>query len=263
MIDSRFVIPQVATEVGVSAALVFGRLLSWFWNRDVVFRTNEEIASDLEGMLSTSTIHRAKHRLIKAGLLTVTFDKGYKRTTFFHLTEKAIEIIKNLDTKLLKKSSEAVSKKLQGINKYLNQVQKVENEVKPKTQVESECAQEQPKKHENSEIKKKSYPTKSYAPKVAVNANSEKIDTSLNQGEANTDAMKKAFAEQGRVRPEKTSMPESLKALLNGQKNAAPTKEVSTANIGSLVSSVFKSGVSAAQKEIYNMTNQARNYVED
>lgn len=269
MVDSKFMIPQVASIVGVSGALVFGRLLSWFWNRDVVFRTNEEIQKDLGGMLSTATIHRAKHRLVQAGLLTISFDKGFKRTTFFRLTEKALDILRSLDTLTLKKSGE-VEKKPQGIHSIVNQPQKAQEEntapsQEDKVEETKKASLNTSQEPHQAIITKKQYNGSTNKPKVAVNANQAKIDTTLNQGEAGTKAMQESFKEEGRVRPEKSSMPDALKALLNKQKNPAPTEEVSTGSmgLGGIVASVFKSGVSAAQENIYNMTNQARMYAED
>lgn len=85
----KSLIPQISKELGRSTALVFQQLMQWFKNNEVVYRTNQELSEDLEGILSTATIQRAKKKLEDAGYLTISFDKGHKRTTHYRLTQKA------------------------------------------------------------------------------------------------------------------------------------------------------------------------------
>lgn len=89
----KSLIPALSKEVGRSTALVFQQLMQWFKTNDVVYRTNQEIADDLEGILSVTTVQRAKQKLIDSGYLTVSFDKGLNRTTHYRLTEKAKGLI--------------------------------------------------------------------------------------------------------------------------------------------------------------------------
>lgn len=83
---------EVASEVGKSGAILLNQIYQWFKskNRDKIFRTNSELSQDLCGLLSVATIQRAKMALIEKGYIEVSFDKGYKRTTHYKLTEKAI-----------------------------------------------------------------------------------------------------------------------------------------------------------------------------
>lgn len=108
----KSLIPALSKEVGRSTALVFQQLMQWFKSNDVVYRTNQEIAEDLEGILSVTTVQRAKQKLIDAGYLSVSFDKGYKRTTHYRLTEKAkglIQVWKEAATQKVEAVKKAVS----------------------------------------------------------------------------------------------------------------------------------------------------------
>lgn len=82
--------PEVAKEVGKSAAIMLQQLIQWFKSKPVekVYRTNDEMFEDLNGVLSIATIQRCKQRLIDNGYVVVTFDKGLNRTTHYKLTEK-------------------------------------------------------------------------------------------------------------------------------------------------------------------------------
>jgi DNA-binding MarR family transcriptional regulator len=82
---------EVAKEVGKSGAILLNQLLQWFKSQSTVkiYRTNEELVEDLCGIISTATVQRSKEALIKHGYITISFDKGYKRTTHYQLTEKA------------------------------------------------------------------------------------------------------------------------------------------------------------------------------
>lgn len=83
-------LPEVAKEVGKSAAILLQQLLQWFKSKTVdrVYRTNEEMFEDLHGVLSPATIQRCKQRLIEKGYVIVSFDKGLNRVTHYKLTEK-------------------------------------------------------------------------------------------------------------------------------------------------------------------------------
>lgn len=83
-------LPEVAKEVGKSAALFLQQLFQWFKSKPVdrVYRTNEELFEDLNGVLSPATIQRCKKRLVENGYIIVSFDKGLNRVTHYKITEK-------------------------------------------------------------------------------------------------------------------------------------------------------------------------------
>ena len=87
--------PEVAKEVGKSAAIMLQQLIQWFKSKTVVkvYRTNEEMFSDLNGVLSVATIQRCKQRLLEKGYVKITFDKGLNRTTHYELTEKGVALL--------------------------------------------------------------------------------------------------------------------------------------------------------------------------
>lgn len=101
--------PEVAKEVGKSAAIMLQQLIQWFKSKPVekVYRTNDEMFEDLNGVLSVATIQRCKQRLIEKGYVVVTFDKGLNRTTHYKLTEKAQAL---LDASKQRKESSVATK---------------------------------------------------------------------------------------------------------------------------------------------------------
>lgn len=215
----KSLIPTLSKEVGRSTALVFQQLIQWFKGHDVVYRTNQELADDLEGILSVATIQRAKQKLIEAGYLTVSFDKGLKRTTHYRLTEKAHTLLQGWKD-AAKKKVEEVKKAVQGV-------------TKPKKQAPK------PKEPSNNFV-----------------------------GEAGTKSMQEAFSEYGTAPKGKTAMPEALARLgrFSKQKKSAPiegTESNESVDMGSVVASVFKKGVTAAQERIYNMKQAGANFNED
>lgn len=89
--------PVVAKEVGVMSAMVFQHICYWMQTQgvDVIYRTNEELSSDLEESVSKHQIQRAKQKLIDAELIKVSFDNKCKfvRTTYYRLTKKGKEML--------------------------------------------------------------------------------------------------------------------------------------------------------------------------
>lgn len=83
--------PHVAKEVGVMAAMVFQHICYWMQTQstDVIFRTNKDLANDLES-ISPSQVQRAKKKLIDNGYIKVSNESKYTwvRTTYYRLTEK-------------------------------------------------------------------------------------------------------------------------------------------------------------------------------
>lgn len=90
--------PVVAKEVGNSPALLLNQLKMLFnsWGREKIYRTNEQLHEDMEGILSISTIKRAKQKLVEFGFIEISFDRGLKRQTFFKLTEKTKTLLHSL-----------------------------------------------------------------------------------------------------------------------------------------------------------------------
>jgi len=83
--------PKVAKEVGVMTAMVFQHICYWMQTQstDVIFRTNKDLANDLES-ISPSQVQRAKKKLIDSGYIKVSNESKYTwvRTTYYRLTEK-------------------------------------------------------------------------------------------------------------------------------------------------------------------------------
>lgn len=90
------VLPEVAQKVGVSGALLLNQLEQLFlcFKKDEVFRTNEQLAEDLEHVISKTTVQRAKKRLVEEGYILVRLKDGIKRKTYYQLTEKAKKVLK-------------------------------------------------------------------------------------------------------------------------------------------------------------------------
>lgn len=83
--------PKVAKDVGVIAAMVFQHICYWMQSQstDVIFRTNKDLADDLES-ISPSQVQRAKKKLINAGYIVVSKESKHTwvRTTYYRLTKK-------------------------------------------------------------------------------------------------------------------------------------------------------------------------------
>lgn len=94
----KSITPEVAKVVGKSASLLLNQMAYLFksWGRDKIYRTNKQLVDDLEGLLSESTIKRSKNKLIDAGLISVSFDRGVNRQTFYSLTNKAKAMLSHL-----------------------------------------------------------------------------------------------------------------------------------------------------------------------
>lgn len=88
-------IPEVAVKVGIQASLLLQHIKYWVeeYNLDKVYRTNKQISEDFKGTLSESQIQRAKKKLVEAGLIIVSHDKGHTRTTHYKLTDEAMKLM--------------------------------------------------------------------------------------------------------------------------------------------------------------------------
>ena len=110
---------EVAIDVGKSGAILLNQIYQWFksGSRTKIFRTNAELSEDLGGILSVATIQRAKTILVEKGYITITFDKGYKRTTHYQLTEKAKKALAGV-AEVVEVAKETVKKVVQNVVKY-------------------------------------------------------------------------------------------------------------------------------------------------
>lgn len=92
--------PLLAKIVGSIASVLFQHISYWSKTQktNIVFRTNEELVSDLQGMYTASQIQYAKKKLIDNGMIEVSFNKGKKswdRTTHYSITEKGKQYLIN------------------------------------------------------------------------------------------------------------------------------------------------------------------------
>ena len=85
---------KIIGEVGKSASFLLNQLYLWSTSKNTttVFRTNEKLVEDLDGVISIRTLSRAKKILIEKGYVTTSFDKGRFRATHYTLTKKALEL---------------------------------------------------------------------------------------------------------------------------------------------------------------------------
>ena len=99
----KLINPVVAKEVGVMAAMVFQHICYWMQTQsvDVVYRSNKELSSDLDEVVSVSQVQRAKQKLLDKGLITLSrnpFNK-FDRTTHYSLTSKGKKMLLSLAVK--------------------------------------------------------------------------------------------------------------------------------------------------------------------
>lgn len=87
--------PEVALIVGINASLLLQHIKYWSETKSVekVYRTNSQLSQDFKGSLSESQIQRAKKKLVEAGLILISHDMCYTRTTHYKLTEKAKSLL--------------------------------------------------------------------------------------------------------------------------------------------------------------------------
>ena len=113
--------PHVAKEVGVMAAMVFQHICYWMQTQstDVIFRTNKDLANDLES-ISPSQVQRAKKKLIDNGYIKVSNESKYTwvRTTYYRLTEKgqSLRLIVKDSKNTSQNQFKAISAKQEGVS---------------------------------------------------------------------------------------------------------------------------------------------------
>ena len=102
---------EVVKLVGKSSALLLTQIFQWTISakQDVIFRTNFQLVEDLCGLLSVATIQRCKNKLVKAGLIELSFKKSYDRVTHYKLTEKALSLFSMVKKKSSPKEQQNVS----------------------------------------------------------------------------------------------------------------------------------------------------------
>lgn len=134
----KSLLPEVAKVVGKSSALLLNQialLFKSFSNGNKVYRTNKDLYSDLEGLLSESTIKRCKQKLVASGYLTISFDKGLNRQTYFSLTNKSIDLLKDFIPDIEKYISDEKQNKNAVLDKSPKDITKVETTKSKKLKV--------------------------------------------------------------------------------------------------------------------------------
>lgn len=114
----KFISALITKTVGTTAALLLQHINYWITSQstDVVFRTNDQLVSDLDGMFTASQIQYAKKKLVDLGLIEVSFNKKQKwvRTTHYSLTDKGRELLtKDSEVKVVVDSGIAKQKESQ------------------------------------------------------------------------------------------------------------------------------------------------------
>lgn len=182
----KVLLPEVAKEVGTTAALLLQHINYWMFtqSKNVIFRTNNELVNDLNNMFTLFQIQYAKKKLVDKGFLVVTYDKKYDRTSHYTLTEKAISLLKEHTDYLLGKNRNKTSRKT-----TVNQ---------PYSDFKSVSGTYIPVSEENAVSRD-----------YEVSSDSGKPQQMTNKG------MQKAFSEYGEKREEvKKGVPDALKHLL-------------------------------------------------
>lgn len=101
----KVIIPEIAQQVGTTAALLLQHINYWMFTQEVdkVFRTNNELIQDLNGMFTLFQIQYAKKKLVDNGFLIVSYDKKFDRTSHYTFTEKAVSLLKEHTEYLIEK----------------------------------------------------------------------------------------------------------------------------------------------------------------
>lgn len=185
LIMFKGVLPEVAQKVGVSGALLLNQLEQLFlcFKKEEVFRTNEQLAEDLEHVISKTTIQRAKKRLLEEGYILVRLKDGIKRKTYYQLTEKAKKVLKLI------------------------------NKVKSFCSPNSEEAK-QPNPPEKHKENRGGTPKSSQKPKDRKKFWEKSSSGGQPNYSANTPSMKKSFDEGFTGNKEAVGMPDYLKKLM-------------------------------------------------
>ena len=190
----KVLLPEVAKEVGTTAALLLQHINYWMFtqSKNVIFRTNNELVNDLNNMFTLFQIQYAKKKLVEKGFLVVTYDKKYDRTSHYTLTEKAISLLKEHTDYLLGKNRNKTSHKTT-VNQPYIEFNNVGGTYVPVSE-ENAVSRD----YEVSDVSVKPQQTLVCKPQQMTNK-----------------GMQKAFSEYGEKREEvKKGVPDALKHLL-------------------------------------------------
>ena len=194
----KVLLPEVAKEVGTTAALLLQHINYWMFtqSKNVIFRTNNELVNDLNNMFTLFQIQYAKKKLVEKGFLVVTYDKKYDRTSHYTLTEKAISLLKEHTDYLLGKNRNKTSRKTT-VNQPYNDFNNVSGTYLHVSE-ENAVSRDYEVSDVSSNVVGKQDKALAYQPQQMTNK-----------------GMQKAFSEYGEKREEvKKGVPDALKHLL-------------------------------------------------
>lgn len=221
----KVLLPEVAKEVGTTAALLLQHINYWMFtqSKNVIFRTNNELVNDLNNMFTLFQIQYAKKKLVEKGFLLVTYDKKYDRTSHYTLTEKAISLLKEHTDYLLGKNRNKTSRKTD-VNQPYNDFNNGSGTYVP---VSGENAVS--RDYEVSDVSSN------------VVGKQEQILVSKPQQMTNK-GMQKAFSEYGEKREEvKKGVPDALKHLLRKKGSDESNKpDLTPINEGDVVNTIVE-----------------------
>ena len=187
--------PLLTKIVGSVASVLFQHISYWSKTQktNVVFRTNEELVEDLQGMYTASQIQYAKKKLIDNGMIEVSFNKGKKswdRTTHYSITEKGKQYLIN--------------------NKGGGDYSKCDNHTKNTPKHNDSEHSKAPNSNASDDMVKISQP-ESKVPKTSVNPAVTKPITSVrtNNAAASTKDMKESF-NKGFTNPKAVKCPDDI-----------------------------------------------------
>lgn len=223
--------PEIAKTVGNSASMLLNQMVYLFksWGREKIYRTSKQFYSDMEGLISESTIKRCKKKLIDAGLIIVTFDRGLKRQSFYQLTNKAKGMLShiipewsifkdksNVDTNTSKDGNFGVA----SLTEAFDDKDGVVSEVKKSSTVDKGDIVEVFTKEELKHMDEKEVKNKNNI----WQKNWKKPDSSPYMPNGNTTQMKNSFKE-GFTNKNSTAMPEKLSKLFRKNKPKPKPKD--------------------------------------
>ena len=194
----KVLLPEVAKEVGTTAALLLQHINYWMFtqSKNIIFRTNNELVNDLNNMFTLFQIQYAKKKLVEKGFLVVTYDKKYDRTSHYTFTEKAISLLKEHTDYLLGKNRNKTSRKTT-VNQPYNDFNNVSGTYLPVSE-ENAISRDYEVSDVSSNVVGKQEKTLVCKPQQMTNK-----------------GMQKAFSEYGEKREEvKKGVPDALKHLL-------------------------------------------------
>lgn len=235
----KVLLPEVAKEVGTTAALLLQHINYWMFtqSKNIIFRTNNELVNDLNNMFTLFQIQYAKKKLVEKGFLVVTYDKKYDRTSHYTLTEKAISLLKEHTNYLLGKNRNKTSRKTT-VNQPYNDFNSVSGTYVPVSE-------------ENAVSR--DYEVSSGQPVVQENLVGKPVVQQMtNKG------MQKAFSEYGEKREEvKKGVPDALKHLLRKKGDESKKPDLTPINEEDVVNNTIVEQCDIDQTDINEVSNLA------